>query len=202
VKKQFVWCLFIASSLLLGSVQASAQNRGPIIANNILGGAGAGAVVGLSAGMLAYGVDNNYNPELLINGAVYGFIGGALVGTGIGIYEITTETNDTGFTVAEYTMGGTWIGALMGGVVATIPYMRDGDPEDFTIGLGLGGIIGATLGLGFAVLDIGSRSSGGGDDLLLSGKIGIYPDAEGLVQYIPETKRQPVWCCQVVSVSF
>jgi len=201
VKRRFVAGQFIAICFLVGSVSVYALDRGPIIANNILGGAGAGAVVGVAAGVLAYGLDNNTNPELLLNGALYGFISGAVLGTGIGIYEIVTERNDTGFTLAEYTLGGTGIGALLGVVVATIPYMRDGDPEDFTIGLGLGGVIGAAFGLGFAALDISARS-GSSDDILLSGEIGIYPDAAGLIPYVSETKREQVLCCRLMKFRF
>lgn len=187
--------------MLLGSVACQALDRGPIIANNILGGAGAGVAVGLAAGTLAYGLDNNRNPELLLSGAVYGFLGGAILGTGVGIYEISTGTNDTGFTVSEYVVGGTGIGALLGLVVATIPYMKDGDPEDFTIGLGLGGVIGAAFGLGFAIIDINSRSTGG-DDLLLSGRIGIELETEYLPPVVLEMKREPVFLCRLMRVSF
>ncbi|MBN1596581.1 hypothetical protein JW933_11705 [candidate division FCPU426 bacterium] len=196
-----IWCLCIVFCLAGGSVPAQAIDRGPIIANNILGGAGAGAIVGLAAGTLAYGLDNNYNPDLLVNGAVYGFISGVLLGTGVGVYEIVTERNDTGFTLAEYTIGGTGLGALIGVVVAIIPYMRDENPEDFTIGLGLGGVVGATFGLGFAVLDISARSTSGGD-MLLSGEIGVYPDAEGLKKYAAESRREPIFCCRMVRFEF
>lgn len=203
MKRLMIRFIAVVFSVLLFSNASFAQSSGPIIANNILGGAGAGAVVGLSAGIFAYGMGDNYNPELLVNGAVYGFLSGAVLGTGVGVYEIANRTNASGFTVAEYAVGGTSIGALLGLVVATVPYMRDNNPEDFTIGLGLGGIIGAACGLGFAAIDIGSASAGGGsDDMLLSGKIGIQQETTGLVKYIPELSREPVICCRLVALTF
>lgn len=180
---------------------AGAAGRGPIIANNILGGAGSGLLVGLSAGTLAYGLGNNTEPEYLLSGAVYGFLTGALAGTGVGIYEISTDRQDTGFTLAEYTVGGTGIGALLGVVIATLPYMRDKDPEDFTIGLGLGGVIGAAFGVGFAILDINSRTAGK-DDLLLSGRIGIEPEHAYVPVAGPAETREPLVLCRVVTLSF
>ncbi|MCD4813822.1 hypothetical protein K8S19_09055 [bacterium] len=202
MKKQISRWIVVVFSVLLLSTVSKAQSSGPIIANNILGGAGAGAVVGLSVGVFAYGMGNNYNPDFLVNGAVYGFLTGAVLGTGVGVYEITNRTNASGFTVAEYAVGGTGIGALLGLVVATVPYMRDNNPEDFTIGLGLGGIIGAVVGLGFAAIDISTDSSGQGDDMLLSGKIGLQHEAVGLVKYIPEATREPVVCCRLVALTF
>lgn len=199
--------LFIAASILVfyslgaaGTVTA-ATAKGPLIANNILGGAGAGLMVGLSAGTLAYGMGDNYNPDYLLSGAVYGFLTGAVVGTGLGIYEISTGRDDTGYTFSEYTIGGTGIGALLGVVIATLPYMRDKDPEDFTIGLGLGGLIGAAFGVGFAILDINSRAAGG-DDLLLSGRIGIEPEQTYAPVTGPAEIREPLVLCRVVTVTF
>ncbi|MEW6516501.1 MAG: hypothetical protein AB1439_06335 [candidate division FCPU426 bacterium] len=172
-----------------------------MIANNILGGAGAGLMVGLSAGTLAYGLDNNYNPDYLLTGAVYGFLTGAVLGTGIGIYEISTDRQDTGFTFSEYTVGGTGIGAMLGLVIATLPYMRDKDPEDFTIGIGLGGLVGATFGIGFAVWDINSRSAGK-DDLLLSGRIGIEPEYDYVPVSGPGETRAPLVLCRMATLTF
>jgi hypothetical protein len=199
--------LFIVAGLLAcfgfitTNVSSAASARGPIIANNILGGAGAGLVVGLSAGTIAYGQSNNTDPEYLLTGAVYGFLTGAVLGTGVGIYEVSAGIEDTGFTLAEYTISGTGIGAFVGLVVATLPYMRDGDPEDFTIGLGLGGVIGAACGAGFAIWDINSRSAGK-DDLLLSGRIGIEPEYGYVPVTGPAEIREPLVLCRVVTLSF
>ncbi len=190
-----VTCLLAALAL-----PANALERGPILANNILGGAAAGTLVGFSAGLLAYGQDNNYHADYLLTGAVYGFLGGALLGGGVAMYEIGTGRSDTGFTLSEYLAGGTSIGALMGFVVATIPFMRDKDPEDFTIGIGLGGLIGASLGLVVALVDINARNAEG--DTLLSGQMGILDMSSELPALVPGQTAEPVFNCKLVKVTF
>jgi hypothetical protein len=200
--KKYLRHAVVAVCLGLGmaSQAGASSNWGPLLANNILGGAAAGALVGLSAGTMAYGFDNNYHPQYLLSGTVYGLLGGALLGGGMAAFEIANRKPDTGFTVAEYLSGGAGIGLLLGGVVATIPYMRDGDPEDFTIGLGLGGVIGATAGLAIAVVDLQSRSEEG--DRSLSGRIGIMDVAAVLPSVVPGQADLPVWNCKLVKVTF
>lgn len=191
----------VAVCLGLGIVaQAGAGNWGPLLANNILGGAGAGALVGLSAGTLAYGYDNNYHSEYLLSGTIYGLLGGALLGGGAAAFEIVNQKPDSGFTVAEYLSGGAAIGALLGTVVATIPYLRDGDPEDFTIGFGLGGLIGGAAGLTVAVVDLSGRSPSG--EPSLSGRIGIMEVAAVLPAVVPGVAAEPIWNCKLVKVTF
>jgi len=191
----------LATLLLMAALPARAASEwGPLLANNILGGATSGVLVGLSVGTLAYGLDNNYDPQVLLNGSVYGLLAGALAGGGVGVYEISTKTPDNGLAVLEYTAGGTGIGAALGLIVALIPYMRDGDPEDFTIGLGLGGVIGATLGLATAAVDIGSRTAEG--DRKLSGQFGIIEVTAFLPTLIPELKQEPTLNCKLVKLAF
>lgn len=191
----------VAACLGLGIVaQAEAGNWGPLLANNIVAGAGAGALVGLSAGTLAYGFDNNYHAQYLLSGTIYGVLGGALLGGGAAAFEIANQKPDSGFTVAEYLSGGTAIGALLGTVVATIPYLRDGDPEDFTIGFGLGGLIGGAAGLTVAVVDIQGRTPAG--DTSLSGRIGIMDVAAVMPSLVPGMAPEPLWNCTLVKVNF
>jgi len=192
----------VAVCLALGTVsQAGASSDwGPLLANNILGGAAAGAAIGLSAGTLAYGLDDNYHAEYLLSGTIYGLLGGALLGGGTAAFEISNKKPDTGFTLFEYVIGGVGIGALLGGVVATIPYLRDGNPEDFTIGLGLGGLIGGVAGPGVAFVDINSRTEAG--DRSLSGRFGILEVAAVLPSVVPSRAPEPIWNCKFVKVTF
>jgi hypothetical protein len=185
---------------LIYASNAAALERGPILANNILGGAASGALAGLAVGSLAYGLDHNYHPQYLVSGTVYGFLGGALLGGGVGVYEISTQRSDTGYTLSQYLAGGTGIGAMLGLVVATIPYLRDGSPEDFMIGLGLGGVIGASLGLTVAIVDINARGSEGGK--LLSGEVGLLSVASTLPQLRPESRPEQLWNCQLARFRF
>lgn len=191
----------IAFGLVISTfTSALALENGPLLANNILGGAMSGAVYGLAAGTLAYGLDNNYHAEYLLTGACYGFLGGALLGGGVAFYEISSQRPDTGFTLSGYLAGGTGIGALLGVVVATIPYLRDKDPEDFTTGLGLGGLIGGTLGLAAAFIDINARNAEG--RALLTGKVGILKVAACLPNSRPDAKPEPLYHCEVVRLTF
>ncbi|NTV52695.1 MAG: hypothetical protein HGA76_06765 [Candidatus Firestonebacteria bacterium] len=176
-----------------------AIERGPLIANNILGGAAAGTLAGLSVGTLAYGLDHNYHSEYLINGAVYGFLGGALLGGGAATYEIVINKPDPGFTLSGYLAGGTGLGALIGFVAAVIPYTRDKTPEDFTIGLGLGGVVGAVLGTTIGFIDISSHNS---SQALLSGKVGLIEVASVLPSVIPTQPGEPMLNCRLVELTF
>jgi hypothetical protein len=181
------------------AIPAQAIERGPILANNILGGAGSGALAGFAAGMLAYGMDHNYHSEYLAYGAVYGFLGGALLGGGVGTYEIVMRKPDTGFTVTQYLGGGTCLGALIGFVGATIPYMRDKTPEDYTIGIGLGGVVGAALGLTIACVDISSRDD---SKALLSGKVGLIEVSSVLPSLVPDLPSESILNCRLVELTF
>lgn len=189
-------------ALFLAGIAASsswAADKGPIVADNVLGGAASGALVGLSAGMLAYGLDNNYHPQVLVTSTVYGFLSGAVLGGGVAAYEITTNRMDAGPTLTDYLAGGTSIGALVGVVGAAIPYMRDKHQEDFTIGLGLGGVIGAAFGLTFAAIDISSRHEG---KELLSGQIGLLEVSSYLPPVVPGLEGEAILNCRLVKLTF
>ncbi len=197
--KRFFQCSAVGLSLIFMSLQVQAIERGPIIANNLLGGAGAGAVAGFAAGMLAYGMDKNYHSEYLVNGAVYGFLGGAVLGGGVAAYEISMNKPTSGLTVPGYVAGGTGIGALLGVVAAVIPYNRDKTPEDFTIGLGLGGVVGAALGMTVGVIDISSRSD---ERALLSGKVGLLEVSSILPSMVPGLPSEPILNARLVELTF
>jgi hypothetical protein len=193
----------VISSLIFSfpSLGFSAQ-KGPIIAHNLIGGAGAGSLFGLAIGTMAYGYSGNTEPEYLLNGAVYGFLGGAVIGTGIAFYEIGTERQDSGYTFAEYLTGGTLIGAVLGGVAATIPYIKNDDPEVFTVGIGLGGVIGGTLGIIFSIVDINQRPSGESSQQMFSGKIGVLEMSAGLPSLVPEIETEPIMTCKLAEFRF
>jgi hypothetical protein len=196
------WMSFVLAASLAASATAFAggsTEAGPLLAGNILGGAASGVLVGFATGTLVYGLDHNNNPQQILNGAIYGLVGGVVLGSGLAIYEINTQKPDTGYTVFNYVSAGTGLGAALGGIVAVIPFMRDGNGADFTIGLGLGGVIGATLGLVTAAVDIESRSAGGGR---LSGQFGIMDVASTLPSLIPEQAAEPVLNCKLVRFSF
>jgi hypothetical protein len=197
--KRFFQSSAVGLSLIFISLQVQAIERGPIIANNLLGGAGAGAVAGFAAGMLAYGMDKNYHSEYLVNGAVYGFLGGAVLGGGVAAYEISMNKPASGLTMPGYVAGGTGIGALLGVVAAVIPYNRDKTPEDFTIGLGLGGVVGAALGMTVGVIDISSRSD---DRALLSGKVGLLEVSSILPSMVPGLPSEPILNARLVELTF
>jgi len=200
-KKLLPIVAYMMLGLSVSSIQAA--NNGPLIANNIMGGAGAGTLVGLSAGIMSYGFENHRDPKILLTSSVYGFLIGAVTGTGIGFYEISNNSQGTGFTLSEYVIGGTGIGALLGIVVAIIPFTDNGQLENFTIGAGIGGLIGSAAGLSFAILDI--QKNGGKGDVLLSGEIGLYPEVIALsapYQNELKTNGEPLLSCRLAKVTF
>ncbi len=195
---------FLAIILFLShsnSVWASGYqgSRGLLLYNNILNGAAAGTLIGLSAGLMIYGMEGSTDSELILIGPVYGALGGAILGTGIGIYQFTAPASSTPYPLMEYIAGGTAVGMLMGSLVATIAYARY-DDADFNAEIGLGGLIGAALGLGLVFLEF-SAPGGGGDDLL-SGEIGLSPEMAGLPNMVPELKREPIFGCRLARINF
>ncbi|MCK5219076.1 hypothetical protein KAR10_06115 [bacterium] len=174
-------------------------SRGRLLYNNILNGAASGTLIGLSAGLMGYGMEDNTDSELILIGPIYGALGGALLGAGIGLYQFTTPVSSTPYPLMEYIAGGTGVGMLMGAMVATIAYARY-DDRNFNTEIGLGGLIGAALGLGLVVLEFSAPSSGGDD--LLSGKIGLSPEMAGLPHMVPKLKREPIFGCRLAKINF
>ena len=171
--------VFLVAFLLFFIVnKIYALDSGPVIANNVLGGAASGAVIGLSTGILILALnDKNDDYKLLLRGSIYGLIGGTITGTGIGMYEISTEKEETGFTTSTYVLGGSGIGALLGTVVAILPYLNDGKGKNFSIGMGVGSLVGASVGLGLAIVEINSNPSDTGKLLSgISGQVGVMPE--------------------------
>jgi MFS family permease len=199
VKVGFCRIGFLAFLVSFISLSAQASETGPIIADNILGGAAAGTLAGLSVGTLAYGMSHNYHSEYLVNGAVYGFLGGAILGGGVATYEVAINQPEPGFAFSGYIAGGTSLGALIGMVGAVIPYTRDRSGEDFTIGLGLGGVVGAVLGTAVGFIDIDLRHD---SKVLLSGKVGLIQVSSVLPSLIPEIPSESILNCRLVELTF
>lgn len=181
------------------------QARGPILARDIMRCALAGTTVGFSAGMIEYGDSGNTQPKLILTDSIYGFLGGAIVGTGIGFYEFTSEDADAGATIGNYMAAGTFMGAFLGVMYAFIPYAlsEDSEADNFavgSVGLGIGGLIGGGLGLGVALLDLSLRAPGGQkEDQLLSGTLGLQPET----QWLSVTgERPPALCYRVLELHY
>ncbi|MBN1595709.1 hypothetical protein JW933_07280, partial [candidate division FCPU426 bacterium] len=68
--------------LLCCAVPAQAERMGPKAVEHTLLGAGAGTLVGASAGLCAYGASKNRNADPIVADAIYGLVGGALAGAG------------------------------------------------------------------------------------------------------------------------
>jgi hypothetical protein len=207
--------LFLILSVLLPlAVPAQARRLGPTAAKNMLGTAAVGSLIGLCAGAEAYGLSNNTAPSLLLMDTVYGFVGGAVLGTGLTVAEFSLPQENLTGTVCRYAAGGAGIGMLMGVVVALIPYAQKElhnrqDCENFNegaIGLGLGGLIGGGMGLSVAVVDLSFRSgedaAGRPAEKTATGSLGLQPE-DGLFPPVnPGEARSPALWCRVVSVTF
>jgi hypothetical protein len=193
--------LLVLMGVLLLVAAVEAKDSGPMIVNNILWGSASGGAIGLSAGFLAYADTNNTKEDLLWMGAVYGIISGALFGTGASIYEISANQTNLGSTVSMYMLGGTGMGAVLGLLVARIPYQDNPDNRYFSRGLGWGGILGASLGLGIAFLDLGTQSPR--RDYLLSRAINEHPDAQPLLLPVFNSGAEaPIFTCRLLKVVF
>ena len=118
MKKRCVFLFLVLILLFTGVNLAQARDhqvsRVQLLYTNILTGAGAGTLVGLSGSLVAYSSKNSADPKLLVTGPIYGFLGGALLGTGLGIYQFTSPAPSVYYPLTEYMTGGTLIGMMMG----------------------------------------------------------------------------------------
>ncbi len=64
----------------------------------------------------------------------------------------------TGALMARYTTGGAALGALLGSVSATIPYLNDKQSFDFVVGGGAGALAGCGVGLILGMVDVATRT--------------------------------------------
>jgi hypothetical protein len=204
MRKQILLAVILGLLAIPGGSLWAGQARGPVLFQDIMLCGLAGTTVGFSAGMIEYGDSGNTQPRLILRDSIYGFLGGAVVGTGIGVYEITSDTSGVGTTVGNYVAIGTLMGAFVGLIYSFVPYaMDDSDSNNFavgSIGLGVGGLIGGSVGLGVAILDLSLRAPGGKeDDLLLSGTLGLQPET----QWLSVTgDPQPTFCYRVLELHY
>lgn len=190
--------LFAVFILLTVAGAARAYESGPIIANNIMGGAGAGTLIGFAAGLYGYGQSDNYNSKLILVDSVYGFLTGAVVGAGIGVLVSNQQKPDTGYTVSSYTSSGLLLGMMIGGVAAVIPYADDQKGSHFTTYMGIGGLIGAVAGFGVAIVDIQGRPS----EVKFSGRVGIFPETALLPSVAPNDAAPMVVAARLAEIQF
>lgn len=207
--------LVIPVFLMSISTPALARNMGPAAAKNLMRTAATGTLIGFCAGMTSYGYNNNTTPEIVMMDTIYGFVGGAVLGTGLTVVEFAADRDDIDSTVCRYVAGGAGIGMLMGAFVSLIPYaqkdMRDKrDCANFnegSIGLGLGGLIGGGLGLGIALMDLSlttpeKTGENEGEKSLVRGTIGFQTE-DALLPPVKEDEVQvPALWCRVVRVEF
>jgi len=201
-----IFAILILAVFSAGSSTAEAKRIGPIILQNSTSAAGAGTLIGASAGLWAYGVSKNTNPRMILADMVIGTLTGTVAGTAFGFLEASNDLPNDGYTFGGYIAAGAGMGAMMGVLFATVPWaLRESGDErihDFyegCIGAGLGGVIGGSLGLGMAWLDFSLRTPEG--EAKVSGRLGMRPEWYQLADK-PEAAPQFVMCCKVLEMKF
>ncbi len=59
-----------------------------------------------------------------------------------------------GLRLGKYSIAGAGLGALLGAVTATMPYLQSKEPYDFLVGAGVGLLAGASAGFILGVVDV------------------------------------------------
>lgn len=198
--------LCLLAVLAVGVPAAEAKRMGPVILANGMSGAGAGTLLGASAGLWAYGLSKNTSPKVILTDTIIGTMTGTVAGLAVGLWDASAEGTSGGHTIGGYIAAGTAMGALMGTLFATVPWaLRDqeeGRVLDFyegCIGAGAGGVIGGALGLGVALLDLGTREPEGGTQV--TGQLGLRPEWHQLADK-PGAAPEFMMCCRVLEINF
>lgn len=176
------------------------SNRMMSFYNNVAAGSTAGSLIGFSSGLITYKEQHYNDSDIILTRTIYGFLGGAMVGAGFGIYELTSPVTNN-LMLPNRVAAGTLTGMIVGSLIGILDYLES-DDEDFNAEIGYGGLIGAGLGLGFAAIEL-SFFGENNDSPVLTGEIGLKPNAAGLPSLIPEIKSEPMLiACQVVRLNF
>lgn len=65
------------------------------------------------------------------------------------------KAGEVGGTLGRYSVAGTGVGALLGSVAATLPYLQSKEPYDFLTGAGIGMVAGCGIGFILGLVDLG-----------------------------------------------
>jgi hypothetical protein len=89
-----------------------------------------------------------------------------------------------GGTLARYCMGGAGVGAVLGAITATVPYLNDKQPFDFAVGAGAGALTGVGVGLIFGIVDLATDQDESQPTALRQNLEGIYAFNSGSKTYL------------------
>lgn len=64
------------------------------------------------------------------------------------------KAGEVGGTLGRYSVAGTGVGALLGSVAATLPYLQSKEPYDFLTGAGIGMVAGCGIGFILGLVDL------------------------------------------------
>lgn len=154
--RTFLLSLGFLACLWLTPNEAAAQRRGfgpnPEHAPSVFAygfrGLGIGLPVGLSAGYLLTR-DEDWGSEDwkdLGIGTGIGSVGGAVLGLGVGFYDLYDRRPGTGMVVLRDTGYGVLLGASIGLIIGAVYWIDDGEAENVLVGGAWGTVIGAPVG--------------------------------------------------------
>lgn len=89
-----------------------------------------------------------------------------------------------GGVLARYCLGGAGVGALLGAVTATVPYLNDKQPFDFAVGAGAGALAGVGVGLVFGIIDLATDQAPEQQGALEKQLEGVYAFNSGSRTYL------------------
>jgi hypothetical protein len=156
LKRTLLLSLGFIAYLCLAPAEATAQRRGfgpnPERAPSVFAygfrGLGIGLPVGLSAAYLLTR-DDDWGTEdwkHLGIGTGIGTVGGAVLGLGVGFYDLYDRRPGTGMVVLRDTGYGVLLGATIGLIIGTVYWIDSGDAENVLVGGAWGTVIGAPVG--------------------------------------------------------
>lgn len=149
---------FVFSMAGTGSLQAQylsnrPQAGEPQVFNYGWRGLFLGMAGGAAVGYLRYGDESSNVGENVLKSVAYGALSGAVIGTGLGLYDAGQGRHATG-DIILYDMGrggafGTGVGAIVGGINA----LATSDWEQLGKGAAWGALAGGVIGIGVALYE-------------------------------------------------
>jgi hypothetical protein len=119
----------------------------------LLGTTVGAAVGGIQAAEEHDRLDSNGETKRVVNGALYGLIGGTVLGLGLGLYDLSQGESG----VAQKSLHNAWlgggIGLIVGAAIGGINYAKTDNATDLGNGIAWGYIGGAFAGLVFGFID-------------------------------------------------
>ncbi|MFH1378792.1 MAG: hypothetical protein ABII23_00815 [bacterium] len=173
----------------IGQIQAGSffggidpQNKPSVInygwAGLKLGALFGSAVGGVQAAEEHDRLDSSGEAKRVLNGGMYGLIGGTVLGMGIGFYDLSQGQTGVGAIILRDMWMGGGIGLVVGAAVGGITYSKTSETSDIGRSIAWGYIGGTIMGFGFGLIEGPKIASNPYDEWKTRIRFAMMPDSD------------------------